>query len=816
MGLSIKQQSFLKKYLPIKIDALETPKESKEQRAYTKKHDLIFEYVRKIPDVVTEKKALVDALTHAEDTAATGDIPGATAELNAIAGQAKIAAKKAEAIAKERAKREKQGKKLADKMRNEPMPAEVSAPVEDPSSFNKYKAVDRIAAELSRQSGIVDQVESGFAELNAELKRMDPRLALPQTPEEKDFLSAATDIRGQAMKLSNTAGREADWLEGPPAIGKHKEVDKELAAIKKNFDKQAADVQKRLDDILKSPHELMNALENAQTVQQDEKWRAKYETERGQVDKMVIQLEGWEASEAAKLRIAFDKIAVKNPPDLAQAVGDLAKLRTEIEKAQKKHKDAFESSREDADKAYKLMQERYVQFAKSKDYRALSDKHKAHWAEQRDMINNILSSGLNMNLAEVVIPLIDEADRTIDDLKGAKAHIDDYKKTVKTIEGVLGNKTNMKIRPEHNARLNEKLEKLTKGWEDMPINDALKAAKDLLGEAAHDPDSYAKLAVEQANWRKDKLAKIKTLEKKLKDLDKVVSAMSSKTIKKFEGDIFNDIEAAKVGVNSENVDMGGMDDALDRLEDKVLGWVNADPDDDAARIEILTDHHSGVEKAEAIKREGEQLKADYKQMQSDLSASKKKNDVKDANKEYKDIASFLKNASKLMKDPQTYDQARAIIDRARSRMQTAEQAVRKIPVGDLVKVHEYWKKAVDGTNTRFLMLIEAVVAKDDEKNPVVDKTKLAELKSTFEAAKKLLDPDAFMKASALYSLAASDKVNIREAREETLRRLRILNEIIANDPVLRAAHMNPFAVGGVLKPVYDKIRDFEYKALIGI
>ena len=708
---------------------------------------------------------------------------------------------------------QRRGEKHADALRAQQPEVEISGPIMDVGP--NEGAVGRVAQLLNRQDRIVGVVNGQFSELFAKLKQKNPTLSKPSLPAQQVFSKAASDIRGEAMMLSVKKARQADGATGQASQDLNDEVDAEIARLKKAFDTAANAAVAAVRDAGATDASLEEAIKAALLSEQDDTWRKKFEDGKRKMQGAIDILDDWGARSAPALQARLDAIT---DDDLAQAVGDLAELWTDGQAAREDHQKDYLDARVELEKNHKAVQERRTALANSDAYSALSKTHKAELKQQLAMISNIMASGLNTATFASAQMVIDDCTAMIKDFETGAEKVSEFKNDISRIEKALNDSSNKKARPAHNARLTEALDKLNAGWKEMSLTKAVLAAKTLLGQTILDDESYEKLCVARIEWRKAKKDQVKALHQLLKKMDKVMAEITKGEIKKFNGDIFNSLAGIEAGIASETSDMDALNLQLTRLETQIQGWVDG-PITPQMKSDIYVDNAEGVAKTDAQEAAKVAVKAAYKLMESDLTTSAKNNTLNSVKQEYKDIASFLKSAKDLMKDPEGYDQAQAIIDRSRSRMEAAEVAAPKIPISELKLLHKAWGEAVAGTRARVGALKDAVEAKagvDESGKSKLDAQTQTALVASLKDAADLMDPSAFNYASGLYAASEAGKGTVKQAREETLRRIHVLKEIVANDPVLKKAAENPFGVGGVLKPVYDELRHFEYIALIGV
>ncbi len=709
---------------------------------------------------------------------------------------------------------QKRGEKFAQELRSQDTEMEISGPVINVVSSDG--AVGRVAKELSRQAQIGTGVKSQFTELFQKLRDKNPTLTKRSIPAEITFNAAATETRGALMSLSVKGARQADDASGDLAKSLNETVDKEIDVQAKKLDEAARTAIEASKSATATDEALNKAVEAALNSQQNDIWSEKLKTAQGKMQGLIDTLSDWGAPAAAGLQQKLDEILKEE--DLAQAVGDLAKLWTEGQKAREAHIKDYGDARKDLEEKHKALTDRYNKLVKSDAYKALSSAHKEEVKAELQMVNNIMNSGPNTGTFKSAQLMIDDCNATLKDFETASEKVGEIKDDIKRIQKELKDSKHKKARPGHNERLSEALEKFEGKWEEMTLTNAVLAVKELVGQAITDDDSYAKQAETRIEWRKKKEGEVKDTKKLLDKMDKVMAEITKGEIKKFNGNALNEMNALETLIAAETSDMDQVDQQLTTFTAKINTWVNQQMTPQL-QSDIYVDNAEGLEKIKKDEEAEQKVKDAYKKMEKDLTASSKANKLNSQKQEYKDIEKFLKTAKDMMKSPTTFDQAHAIINRCRTRMEAAENASPKIPTSQLKMIHKVWGEAIKATEERMGKLIEQVEtaggADESGKSKLSDESR----KALAEALKTGLDQlkaNAFKDAAKLYEKADAGDDVVKQAREEALRNIHVLKEVIANDPVLKKAAENPFGVGGMLKDAYDQLRHLEYKALIGV
>jgi hypothetical protein len=185
--------------------------------------------------------------------------------------------------------------------------------------------------------------------------------------------------------------------------------------------------------------------------------------------------------------------------------------------------------------------------------------------------------------------------------------------------------------------------------------------------------------------------------------------------------------------------------------------------------------------------------------------------------EIKGYRTMSENATEIFEATHDLKRALGILDSARSSVKRTLNKL-KVRPSDLARVADEWVAACGNLEKR----IEGLAKKAAD--AVKDLPDTSDLKiAAGQVDKKLKDaivplksvPD-FIAAQKIYSQPIPQATDLKTARELTLRQVRLLNELIANHPLIRAAQANPFGVKDVVSPLVARLRSIELKALVTV
>lgn len=124
-----------------------------------------------------------------------------------------------------------------------------------------------------------------------------------------------------------------------------------------------------------------------------------------------------------------------------------------------------------------------------------------------------------------------------------------------------------------------------------------------------------------------------------------------------------------------------------------------------------------------------------------------------------------------------------------------------------------WKSALIAFDRNRLKLLDEV--KKHEAATKADGKGSAGLQKALGEVVNRLDPRAFDAAASIMSDPAATPAERKGAREIALSQVRLFDELLLKDPVIRTCVANPFGVTDFIGPVYNRLRQIELNVLRG-
>jgi hypothetical protein len=124
-----------------------------------------------------------------------------------------------------------------------------------------------------------------------------------------------------------------------------------------------------------------------------------------------------------------------------------------------------------------------------------------------------------------------------------------------------------------------------------------------------------------------------------------------------------------------------------------------------------------------------------------------------------------------------------------------------------------WKAALVGFDRNRLKLLDEV--KKHEAATKADGKGSAGLQKALGEVVNRLDAGAFDAAASIMSDPQATAAERKGAREIALSQVRLFDELLLKDPVIRQCVGNPFGVTDFIGPVYNRLRQIELNVLRG-
>ncbi|MBK0328313.1 hypothetical protein I5535_13555 [Rhodobacteraceae bacterium F11138] len=811
---------------------------------YTSLKDKFVDYMDGVIASDPGRDAVLQGLDEAIRIAGSGDFAAALTELKKHEAAAKALHKYVEQrekaksdLEKRQAKARKEKRKSEEKVfkarRKEAEAEHKEAMAQHAEVLDDHKgkeAATRVLTLIGEMAQERFRIVSGFDKITQEAlgSFVDTPKDAIRVPEHSVFVKAYDAEMQKALDLLKPA-EVVDDLDGsgPEYQERLGEITDDLADIRKTAKTLAATADGFIASNPAGTSTVVQAIRQALIEQRNETVNAFVDKEAAAAEELIQSLVAWGNTDAGKMQGAFDKIVkIEDTQDRYRALKDLtADLR-------KVASDQYGDYRED----YKKVAERYN---KTRDaYREIclevmliggqSDIARPT-EDQLQLVDNLLQSR-QPNQKNLVLAgkMLDEADKMLRELRKFEEYeqrIHDIRKQVKSSLGV---KANRQACPALHQDLNDKFMELDKTWPSKGLSKAEELFNALLALVKTGPDSFTKKAEALIAWRKDKAKQCKQAEKYIKALHKKVAELTNKAATEFRGDALNEFDALKTEIDDESAVRPDVDTRMQALLGKLESWTKVDTGtgvvfdaagnltaigstgdstvkmaDHLGAQEFMADQKTGIAKLDADRKMKENVEeaisqcADlWKQSDKIVKSKKGKSDLKDAQKQ-------IKQANKLVKSG-AYEDALAMIEICKTDIQRATQG---IDLRAFQQIPGKWKQQADKL-AQAAGTLQSVV-NDTAADP--DEKKLAgQMKTAIDSAMSRLGPAAFQQAMKTFQ--AGDHLR---AREEVLRQVRFLRDLLDRDPRLsKIDGTTHFGPGISIEAAKSLLSDIERSAIV--
>ena len=649
-----------------------------------------------------------------------------------------------------------------------------------------------------------------------------------RVPEQSQFERAYDGEMQKALDLLKPA-EVVDALDktDPEYPDRLKEITDELAVIERT----AKGIATTADDFIKSnpagTSAVTEAIRKALIEQRNETVKTFVAEEAAAAEEMIQSLVAWGSKDAGKLQGELDRIAkIADTQERYRALKDLtAELR-------KVASDQYGAYAED----YKKLAERF-NAAKASYLRICMEVMLVGSqaaiaqpaADHLQLVANLLQSR-QPNEKNIVMAgkLLDEVDGMLGELRKFEEFEQKIYELRKQVKSALGVKANRKACPALHEDLDEKFQELDKTWPSKGLSKAEELFKALLLLVKTDPTSFTKKAEALILWRKDKAKQVKEAEKYIEKLHKKVAELTDKKSKTYEGDALNELEAIKKEIEDESVVTADIDTRMDTLLRKLQSWSEVDTGtgvrfdakgnlssigsvtgkkvkmaDHLGAQEFMADQKAGIDRKDAdekmkqnVKDALSQCKDLWKQSDKVVKSKKGKSDLKDADKQIKQAEKLIKSGS--------YEDALAMIEICKTDIQRATQG---IDLRSFKQIPAKWQQQAKVLNEAAEGLQSRVHGKAKEQD---EKDLAGQMDTAVNSAIQRIDPKAFDQALKTFE----DGDHLR-AREEVLRQVRFLRELLDRDPRLgKIDGTTEFGPGISIEAAKSLLSDIERSAIV--
>ncbi|MEM9248168.1 MAG: hypothetical protein AAGB05_05640 [Pseudomonadota bacterium] len=690
-------------------------------------------------------------------------------------------------------------------------------------------AVLKMIGDMSEvRFGIVGGFEAITEEaLHAFVETPKDAIRVPEQSEFETAYSAQIQLVLDLLKRAEVAdGLDKD---DPSSQQEVKEINETLQTI----DQKAKEIAKKAEDYIKSnpagTSKVTEDIRQALIEQRNDTVNKFVDEEAAAAEELIQSLIAWGSQDASQMQGKFDEAS--KITDTQERYRALKDLTAELRKVSADQYGDYKEQYKEVAKRFERTKATFLQISMEVMLVGSQAKIAEPAADQLQLVSNVLQSRQpNEKNIEMAKKLLDDADRMLTELK----KFEEFEQKIYDLRGqvksALGVKAHRKACPGMHAELKAKFEEVDKDWPSKGLSKAQEFFEALLVLVKTDENSFAKKAQALIDWRKDKAKQVKDVDKLVKKLDKKVEELTDKKSKSYQGDALNEFEAIKKEIDDENAVRGDVDLRMSALISKLTSWTNVDSKtglifnekgvmtaqrpvegrtiklaDHLGAQEFMADQKAGVAKLDAKEKLKEDVakaiskcKEARKEAGKVVKSKKGKSDLKDVDKQ-------IKQAEKLLKS-EAFEDALAMIEICKTDLQRASQGI------DLSKfkgIPDAWAKQAtqlnNAANTLKGKVQDAADANAD------DEVKLAgKMETAVDTAMQRLDPKAFDEA-----LKTFDNGDHLRAREQVLRQVRYLRELLDRDPRLaKIDGGTSFGPGISIAAAKSMLSDIERSAIV--
>lgn len=648
-----------------------------------------------------------------------------------------------------------------------------------------------------------------------------------RVPEQSQFERAYADEMQKALNLLKPAELVDDLGKSNPDYAERlKEITDELATIEKT----AKGIATEADAFIKSnpagTSAVTEAIRKALIDQRNDTVNTFVDEEAAAAEGLIQSLVAWGGKDAGKMQGEFDKIAkIKDTQERYRALKDLsADLRKVASDQYGAYGDEYKKVAERYDKARDL----YLRICMNVMLIGAQSNIAQPAEDQLQLVSNLLQSR-QPNEKNLVLArkMLDEADKMLMELQKFEEYEQRIYDIRKEVKAALGAKANRKACPALHQELNEKFQELDKTWPSKGLSKAEELFNALRVLTKTDPNSFTKKAEALIEWRKEKDKQCKQAEKYFEKLHKKVAELTDKKAKVYQGDTLNEFEALKKEIVDESVVRSDVDIRMGRLLTKLKSWTEVDTGtgvvfdakgdlvaigstgknvkmaDHLGAQELMADQKTGIAKKDADEKMKQNVNDAISQCKDLLKQSGKVVKSKKGKSDLKDVEKQIKQAEKMVKSG-SYEDALAMVKICKTDIQRATQG---IDLRSFKQIPEKWMQQAKTLNEA-AELLQSVVHKTAREE---DEKKLAgKMDTAVNNAMQRLDPKAFEQA-----LKTFDGGDHLRAREEVLRQVRFLRELLDRDPRLtKIEGTTQFGPGISIEAAKSLLSDIERSAIV--
>ncbi|NIZ59790.1 hypothetical protein DL239_02240 [Sedimentitalea sp. CY04] len=727
---------------------------------------------------------------------------------------------------------------------SQPVETTVSGPVQDETAEEMRRKVDNMYSfgqgakmyqfHLDSVNPELDRLDAALGDLRNEIIKRDADLTGVVTTQDilvasfrsetkralnRDLKGTAEELDARVKKDDITKKELADGL-----IGLKQSLDAHLDKVKQDV----AGLIDGINDIVSQPSKLRDLAIEAKQNQDAEKLLQEYYAKVKEVGAALAQIEGWAVPEAKMLRAAFAEASGDSPKDPRAAMGGLDALLKEINDAAKAQTDDYNQEADKLKARLDAVQKKIGDLVLDIQFEANSDWEKGFRAQVKtevEVINALMANGANKTALSGAEAMVASLEQRALDLEDNLREVIDLGEVQYQCKRSLKSKNNKKFCPELHEALSTEYEEVEKAALKKPASLAITDFNTMLGKLHTNSDSLDKLTEKRIVWLKQfKKSADKTeaaFAVLLKAMKSVVPDEAPGFFKTYVGPLADDLAQAReyAGMESE-ANMKAADDELKKIVTQIVNMSGAlkknaedrTPEENQMCLDAMNGQTKGLD---TIKKKKEDLLEFRRKYEAFMELHEelyfRYGFGSHIHKEFKAIEDMAKSSRDVMKSTEDLERSVKVLEAAENKMNRVIEEAR-LGRKKLAGIASTWNGALikldEGIAQIQAEALKKVTGHDDLEEAA------GKIEKTLENATRFIDEHLFDDAEKTYANSSATAEQLKRTREETLNKIRLMKEFIANDPLIRAAQANPFGVKNVISPVFATLRDLEYKVLI--
>ncbi len=726
----------------------------------------------------------------------------------------------------------------------QPVESTISGPIQDDTAEDMRRKVDDMykigeGAKLFQMhlDGVnpeLERLKGALVNLKNEVKKRDAGLTDVVIGQDALVDSLVSDVR---RKLNSDLKDTANDLDVKAKKGEipPEDVASGLVTLKQHLDAHldkvkddVADLVSQIENIASQPNTLRDLAAEALKNQNADKLLQEYYDKVAEVDAAISKIEDWGVAGADDLRATFIKKSGDNPDDPATAKDDLDALLGEAKTAAKSQTEDYNKDADKLKQRLDAVTSKITELVISIQLQANSEWEKSFRKQvdtEIEVITTMIGNGANKTALAGAEQMVASLEQRAFDLEDNLKAMIDLGEVQFQCSKALGDKRNKKMCPDLCEALQTEYDDAKKASLKKAASLAITDFQTLLDKIKTGPTSLVSLAAEREAWLKRFKTSSEKAEKALgvllKAMKSVVPKDSPDFFKAYVGPLADDLaQAREYAGNESKISMAAADEALRKIIAQIVNTSEAlkksadqrTEEENQLCLDAMAGQNKGLEDLKKKKEDALEFRRKYDEfMEKHEDLYFRYGFGTHFRNEFLSIEDMAKSAKNVMKTTEDLERSVKVLEAADNKL---GRVVNEAKLGrtKLAGICSTWNIALNKLDAGIANIqVEALkkVAGHEDLEAAAEK-----IEDTLKNATRYIDEHLFDEAEKVYANKDATGAELRRTREDTLNKIRLTKEFIANDPLIRSAQANPFGVKNVISPVFATLRDLEYKVLI--